>query len=78
MEEIPIRHLRKDADGIVDRVQAGERFTVTRVGRPVAELRPLPRRALDAVALLDRWRHVPSVDPKRFRADVDGALDASM
>ena len=78
MEEISIRHLRKDADGIVDRVQAGERLTVTRAGRPVAELRPLPRRALDAVTLLDRWRHLPSVDPKRFRADVGDALDASL
>jgi len=29
----------------------------------VAELRPLRQPGLDAEALLERWRHLPSVDP---------------
>ena len=78
MDETSVGQLRKDADGIVDRVQAGESFAVTRAGQVVAELRPPRRRELDAATLLDRWRHVPSVDPKRFRADVDDAPDASL
>lgn len=62
----------------MDRVRAAERLTVTRVGRPLTELRPLPRRALDAATLLERWRHLTSVDPKRLRADVDDVLEASL
>ena len=78
VDEVSTRQLRKNADDVLDRVQAGERLTVTPAGRPIAELRPLPRRALDAATLLERWRHLPSIDPKRFRADNDDALDASL
>jgi antitoxin (DNA-binding transcriptional repressor) of toxin-antitoxin stability system len=43
---------------VIDRVEAGEHVTVTRDGRPVAELRPLRQRGLSAVALLERWRRM--------------------
>ena len=62
----------------MDRVQAGERLTVTRSGRPVAELRPLPRQALDASTLLERWRRLPCVDPPRLRADINDVTDPSL
>lgn len=29
------------------------------------------KRSAKAVALLDRFKHVPKVDPRRFREDVD-------
>lgn len=78
MDEVTIRQLRNHGGDVVDRVQAGERLTVTRSGRPVAELRPLPRRALDASALLERWRCLPLVDPDRLRSDIDDVLDPSL
>ncbi len=63
---------------MVTRVQAGERLTVTRSGRPVAELRPLPRRGLDGATLLERWRHLPRVDPDALRRDIDQLADPSL
>lgn len=62
----------------MDRAEAGEHLTVTRSGRPVAELRPLPRRALDASTLLERWRHLPIIDPVRLRSDIDNVVDPSL
>ena len=38
---------------MLDRVAAGERMVVTRDGRPVAVLAPLPRPQLSSAALLD-------------------------
>jgi len=75
---VTIRQLRNHGGDVVDRVQAGERLTVTRSGRPVAELRPLPRRALDALTLLERWRRLPDVDPVRLRSDIDDLMDPSL
>ena len=42
-EEIASRELRNDTAGVLRRVQAGERLTVTVNGRPVAELVPAQR-----------------------------------
>ncbi|MGI9000335.1 MAG: type II toxin-antitoxin system Phd/YefM family antitoxin [Pseudonocardia sp.] len=41
--EIASRELRNDTAGVLRRVQAGERMTVTVNGRPVAELVPVQR-----------------------------------
>lgn len=78
MDEITVRELRNRGGDVLDRVSRGEALTVTRDGRPVAELRPLPRAAAGAAALLERWRRLPAVDPERFRADVDAAVDAGL
>jgi len=51
---------------------------VTRAGRPVAELRPLPRPGLDAATLLERWKNLPAVDPDRLRRDIDEVIDSSL
>lgn len=42
-----------------------------RAGRRVAELRPLTRPGLAADALLERRRHLPSVDPVAMRRAID-------
>ncbi len=78
MSEVSIRDLRNHGGEVVDRVHAGERVTVTRAGRPVAELRPVGRNALTADALLARWRQLPSLDWQSFRRDVDSVLDADL
>ena len=44
-------------------------FTVTREGKPVAELRAMGRPALTAEVLLDRWRRLPPVDADQLRED---------
>lgn len=63
---------------MLDRVAAGESVVVTRDGAAVAELRPLPHATLDAVTLLERWRHLPAVDPAALRTDLDAVLDQSL
>lgn len=73
-----MRDLRNHGGDVVDRVQRGERLTVTRSGRPVAELVPVRQPALKATVLLDRWRQLPPVDRERLRDDLDQALDARL
>ena len=76
--EVNIRELRNHGGDVVDRVAAGEHLTVTRSGKPVAELRPLARPAVKADVLLERWRRLPHLDPDRLREDVDELLDPSL
>jgi prevent-host-death family protein len=78
MGTVTIRELRNNGKDVVDRVLAGESLVVTRSGTPVAELRPLARRGVEAGALLDRWRHLPAVDPERFRDDIDAVVDPGL
>ena len=78
MAEVTIRELRNKGGVVIDRVLAGEHLTVTRSGRPVAQLRPLPRKGLDPATLLDRWRHLPHLDPASLRHDIDRIIDPSL
>ncbi len=47
MEQIGVRELRQHASRWLARVAAGESFTITDRGRPVASLTPVPRSAWD-------------------------------
>ncbi len=76
--EVSIRELRNHGGEVVDRVAAGERLTVTRSGKPVAELRPVGRTPLKADVLLERWRRLPNLDGERLRHDLDDLLDPSL
>jgi prevent-host-death family protein len=76
--EVAVRDLRNHGGEILKRVAGGETLTVTRDGAPVAELRPLPRRPLQAGLLLRRWRALPAVDPAQLRADIDEILDPGL
>jgi prevent-host-death family protein len=76
MDEVTIRELRNRGGVVLDRVSRGETLTVTRDGRPVAELRPLSRQPAGAAQLLERWRRLPAVDPGRLRSDIDALLEA--
>jgi len=77
MAEVSIRELRNHGGDVIDRVAAGERITVARSGKPVAELRPL-RPAITAEALIQRWALLPPVDPLGLRADIDSVLDSTL
>jgi prevent-host-death family protein len=76
--EVTIRELRDHGGAVVDRVVRGEHITVTRSGRRVAELRPLQPAGLSHEQLIERRRHLPAVDPKRLRADVDAVVDLAL
>ena len=78
MSQVSIRDLRNHGGEVIDRVAAGEELTVTRGGKPVAQLRPLTGRRLSAEALLNRWSRLPDVDPQRLRGDIDSVLDSSI
>jgi prevent-host-death family protein len=78
MAEVSVRDLRNRGGEILNRVAGGESLTVTRDGAPVAELRPLPKRPLQAERLLERWRILPAVDPAGLRADIDEFLDPTL
>ncbi|GFG70295.1 hypothetical protein MSEN_20150 [Mycolicibacter senuensis] len=75
---IPQRELRNDNAKVMDAVVGGETFIVTRNGEPVAELRPIrvTRRTFiprgDIAALADA---AVRIDHRRFRADLDRAID---
>jgi prevent-host-death family protein len=73
MSNVSIRDLRNNGGEIVDRAAGGERITITRGGKPVAELSPL-RPELTADVILERWRRLPPIDYEAFRADVDEVM----
>jgi prevent-host-death family protein len=77
MTEVSIRELRNHGGEVVDRASRGEQITITRSGRPVAELRPV-RPPLSAEALISRWRKLPAIDPAALRADIDNLLDSRL
>jgi antitoxin (DNA-binding transcriptional repressor) of toxin-antitoxin stability system len=78
MSEVSIRELRNHGGEIVDRVASGETVTITRSGKPVAEMGPVVGPPLPAAVLLAHWRHLPSLDPDRLRRDIDAVVDARL
>jgi len=76
--EISIRELRNHGGEVIDRVALGEEMTVTRDGKPVAQLRPLDKPPLSITVLLCRWAKLPAMDPEALRRDVDAAVDPSL
>jgi antitoxin (DNA-binding transcriptional repressor) of toxin-antitoxin stability system len=77
MTDVTIRELRNQGGEVVDRAAQGEQITITRSGRPVAELRAL-RPPVTAESLLKRWRCLPAVDPTALRADLDELMDPDL
>jgi prevent-host-death family protein len=70
MPTIPQKELRNNVAEVLRRAEAGEEFTVTVAGRPVAELGPTRGREwVDTARLAELWA-LPA-DPG-LRADLDG------
>ena len=61
---------------MVDRAARGEAITITRAGKAVAQLAPIPAAPLAVETLLERWLRLPEIDPLLLRADIDETLDA--
>jgi prevent-host-death family protein len=75
--QISQRDLRQRSKEIMDAVQRGESFTVTRDGHEIGQLVPLRHRGRfvprERFALASRTG--AAVDVERFRADVDAVVD---
>lgn len=57
---IPQKELRNNVGEVLRRAEAGERFTITVSGRPVAELGPMrTRQWVPSAELADLWRTPP-------------------
>jgi prevent-host-death family protein len=78
MNDVTIRDLRNRGGHVLDRVVRGETLTVTRDGKPVAELRPLDRTPLSAEVLLSRWQRLPRLYADRLKTDIDSVLDSTL
>ena len=78
MESVSVRDLRNSGGEVLYRVEHGETLVVTRDGRPVAELRPLPRPSASPAELIARRRHLPPVDPAALRANIDALIDPGL
>jgi prevent-host-death family protein len=66
------REFRNNSAAVMDAVEAGETYHVTRNGVEIAELRPLARRRrLTADELVERHRKLPRVDHARLRDEAD-------
>lgn len=78
MSTVTIRELRNSGGRVVDRAARGETITITKSGKPVAELHGLPASGLSAEALIERWKRLPPVDPVRLREDIDAIVDSSL
>ncbi|MFQ6327754.1 type II toxin-antitoxin system Phd/YefM family antitoxin [Nocardia sp. CWNU-33] len=76
MKTIQQRDLRNDSGKVLAAVEAGESFTITRNGKPVAELKPLTRRTFVPIGeLASTSAHVPRIDYNEWRADMDAMID---
>jgi prevent-host-death family protein len=75
--EITQRDLRIKSREIMDAVEHGQSFTVTRDGHRIGELIPLRRRRrlVPRHEFTAMSRNAPAVDLEAFRADQDAALD---
>jgi prevent-host-death family protein len=76
-EEISQRDLRTRSREIMDAVEHGQSFTVTRDGHRIAELVPLRRRRrlVPRAEFVAMSRNAPGVDLEAFRADQHAAVD---
>ena len=78
--EITQRDLRTRSKEIMDAVQDGQSFTVTRDGHAIGELIPLRRRRrfVPRQEFAAMSRTAASVDVAAFRADQEAAADQSL
>jgi prevent-host-death family protein len=78
MPSVTVRELRNKGGEVLDRVERGEHVIVTRDGRPVAELRPLPRPSARPIELIERRGRLPRMDPEALRRDIDTVVDPTL
>lgn len=75
-ETISQRDLRNDNAEIMRRVEAGETFTVTRNGKPVADIVPHAqpeRRRITLAEARELFADLPPIDPEVWRREREEA-----
>jgi prevent-host-death family protein len=77
MPEITQRDLRSRSREIMDAVEHGQSFTVTRDGHQIGELVPIRRRRrfVSRQEFATMSRNAPDADLDTFQADQDAAAD---
>lgn len=67
------RELRNQSASIMDALQAGQQFIITRDGHPVGELLPIrgPRRGVPTHELIAAFASLSRADYSRLRSDMD-------
>lgn len=78
MKTVTVRDLRNRGAEVLRRVAHGESLTVTRDGEAVANVVPLPRKALRAEDLISRRQALPRMSSADLRADLDDLVDSSL
>jgi prevent-host-death family protein len=75
--EITQRDLRSRSREIMDAVEHGQSFTVTRDGHPIGQLVPIRRRRrfVSRLEFAAMSRNAPDADLEAFRADQETAAD---
>ncbi|MBW1597504.1 type II toxin-antitoxin system Phd/YefM family antitoxin [Streptomyces sp. JJ38] len=77
MKTITQREFRNNSAAVMDAVEAGETYYITRNGNEVAELRPIHRKPrLSARELVERHRRLPRVDYARMREEAEELFGA--
>ncbi|MFD7577802.1 type II toxin-antitoxin system Phd/YefM family antitoxin [Kitasatospora sp. NPDC059803] len=73
MKTITQRELAARSKAVLDDVEAGEIYHITRNGTEIAEVRPISgrRRFVPVEELQRKWRNAPTVDAARMRAEAD-------
>ena len=76
-QQVSQRDLRLRSREIMDAVERGETFTVTRDGREIGELVPHRRGSvfLARGEFMALGRGLPAIDAERFRTDLDAMSD---
>lgn len=70
MKLISQHEFRNNSAAVMDAVENGETYRITRNGQEVAELRPLSRRRLmTSEELIERLRKLPRADYARMRQE---------
>jgi prevent-host-death family protein len=72
VKTITQREFRNNSAAVMDAVEAGETYVVTRNGVQVAEVRPVARRRrLTAEELVEKRRRLPRVDHAQMTREAD-------
>jgi len=71
------RDLRLRSKEIMDSVENGSAYELTRDGRPIATITPIRRKStfVSREQLIETFRGAPAVSPERFFADIDEVID---
>jgi antitoxin (DNA-binding transcriptional repressor) of toxin-antitoxin stability system len=73
MKTITQRELAARSKAVLDDVEAGETYHITRNGTEIAEVRPISahRRFVPVEELQRTWARAPRVDHRQLRAEAD-------